>query len=140
MPRPISVTIISIISILVGVYTLAMKLLVVSIPGSYDLFVEFAAALNAQALLPLPTEFHLAHAFTGSAVWIVSGLFMLRGKNWARLLALFWGLGVLVLTLLVVQLSLPFYLKLVSWLLMLYFLTRARCMLYFRGATETAGS
>jgi len=52
-----------------------MKLLVVSIPGSYDLFVEFATALNAQALLQLPAEFHLAHAFTGSAVWIVSGLF-----------------------------------------------------------------
>lgn len=75
-------------------------------------------------MLIIPVELHLAHAFTDSIVWIVSGLFMLRGKNWARVLALFWGLGVLVLTLLVTQLSLPFYLKLATWLLMLYLLTR----------------
>lgn len=137
MPRPAPVTIISIIAIITGVYTLAIKLLVVINPESYELFVEFAEAMNSGAWLKIPVELHLVHAFTGSIVWIVSGLFMLRGKNWARVLALFWGLGVLVLTLLVTQLSLPFYLKLATWLLMLYLLTRKRCGLYFRGAPET---
>ena len=109
-----------------------------SYPYSYKLFIEFATAINSTAWLQLPAEFHLAHAFTGSVVWIVSGLFMLRGKYRARLLALFRGLGVLVLTVLVAQFSLPFYLKLASWLLMLYFLTRAPCRLYFRGTREQA--
>ena len=137
MPRPISVTIISIVAIIVGMYTLAIKLLVVTNPDSYKVFVEFAAAMSAHAWLQLPVAFHLAHAFTGSVVWIVSGLFMLRGKNWARVLALLWGLSVLILTLLVAHFSLPFYLKLASWLLMLYFLTRERCSHYFRGTAET---
>jgi len=136
MPRPLSVTIISIVAIILGVYTLAIKLLVILVPDSYALFVEFAAAMNTHALLKLPVEFHLAHAITGSVVWIVAGLFMLRGKNWARLLALLWGLGVLVLTLLVARLSLPFYLKLATWLLMLYLLTRERSSRYFRGAPQ----
>jgi len=49
---------------------------------------------------------------------------------------LLWGLGVLVLTLLVARLSLPFYLKLATWLLMLYLLTRERSSRYFRGAPK----
>lgn len=136
MPRPTSVTIISIAAIIIGVYTLAIKLLVIINPGSYALFVEFAAAMNTTAWVKLPVEFHLAHAVTGSVVWIVAGLFMLGGKNWARVLALLWGLGVLALTLLVARLSLPFYLKLATWLLMLYLLTRERSTRYFRGAAE----
>jgi len=140
IPRPLPVTIISIIAIIVGVYTLAMKMLVVIIPESYELFVEFAGAMNTDAWVKIPVELHLAHAFTGSVVWIVSGLFMLKGKNWARVLALFWGLSVLALTLLVVKLSLPFYLKLATWLLMLYFLIRERSTLYFRGAPETGNA
>lgn len=131
MPRPTSVTIVSLVAISVGVYTLVIKLLVVIIPDSYGLFVELTEAINTNALLKLPAEFHLAHAVTGSIVWIVSGLFMLRGKNWARVLALLWALGVLVLTLLVTRLSLPFYLKFATWLLMLYLLTSERCSLYF---------
>ncbi len=140
MPRPVPVTIISIIAIVIGVYTLAIKLLVVTNPDAYQVFTGFAAAMNSNAWLRLPAEFHLLHAFTGSVVWIVSGLFMLRGKNWARLLALLWGLGVLVLTLLVARFSLPFYLKLASWLLMLYFLTRAQCTRYFRDTANTGNT
>ena len=136
-PRPLSVTIISIAAIIIGLYTLAIKLLVVIVPESYDLFVEFAAAMNTTALVKLPAEFHLAHGFIGSAVWIVAGLFMLRGKNWARVLALLWGLGVLVLTLLVARLSLPFYLKLATWLLLLYLLTREHCSRFFHGTPDT---
>ena len=138
--RPLPVTIISIAAISIGIYTLAIKLLVIGNPEAHKLFVEFTSAMNTTALVKLPVEFHLAHAFTGSIVWIISGLFMLKGKNWARLLALLWGLGVLILTLLVVQLSLPFYLKLGTWLLMLYFLTRERCTRYFSGSTSTGSS
>jgi len=49
MPRPAPVTIISIIAIITGVYTLAIKLLVVITPESYELFVEFAEAMNSSA-------------------------------------------------------------------------------------------
>ena len=137
MSRPYSVTIIAVIAVIVGLYSLASKLFVVISPETYHLFLEFGEAVNAQALARLPVEVHLWHGLIGSIVWIVSGVYMLRGKNWARLLALLWGLTALLLTFIVVGFSLSFYLKSATYLLMLYLLTRRRCLAYFRGTSQS---
>jgi len=136
MSRPHSVTIIAVAAIVVGLYSLVTKIFVVISPETYRLFLDFGEAVNTQALVRLPVEVHLGHGLIGSIVWIVSGVFMLRGKNWARWLALFWGLTALLLTFIVAGFSLSFYLKSVTYLLMLYLLTRRRCLAYFQRAPQ----
>jgi hypothetical protein len=126
MSRPHSVTIIAVAAIVVGLFS----------PETYRLFLDFGEAMNAQALVRLPVEVHLGHGLIGSIVWIFSGAYMLRGKNWARWLALFWGLTALLLTFIVAGFSLSFYLKLATYLLMLYLLTRRRCLAYFQRAPQ----
>jgi hypothetical protein len=136
MSRPHSVTIIAVIAIVVGLYSLVTKVFVVISPEAYRLFLDFGEAVNTQALVRLPVEVHLGHGLIGSVVWIFSGAYMLRGKNWARLLALFWGLTALLLTFIVAGFSLSFYLKSATYLLMLYLLTRRRCLAYFQRAPQ----
>lgn len=133
MSRPRSVLIISLVAIVIGLYSGAMKLVIVLAPGTYQLFDQFAETINSRAIISLPTQVHLIHGLAGSAVWVVSGWYMLKGRNWARLLALFWGLGVLLLTLATVGLSMSFYLKLVTYSVIVYFLTRQQCLGYFLG-------
>lgn len=132
--RPLSVTIISVIAILVGLYSLIAKVYVVTSPEAYRIFLEIVDVMNEDALMRLPVEFHLTHSLAGSLVWIASGFFMLRGKNWARLLALCWGITVLVVTLLITKFSIPFYIKLITYCVMLYFLMRDSCSTYFHRA------
>lgn len=93
---------------------------------------EFAETANVRALVKLPVEVHLAHGIMSSLVWIVAGIFMLKGNNWARLLALFWGLTVLMLTFLVAGFSLSLYMKSGTYSILLYFLTRPGCLEYFQ--------
>lgn len=136
MSRPKSVTIISILAIIFGLYSLAVKIFVVSSTERYQQFLEFAEALNSKAIVSLPVEVHLAHGLIGSFMWIVSGIFMLKGKNWARLLALFWGFTVLVLTFFVGGFSILLYLKSAMYLILLYFLTHEKCLVYFQGKEQ----
>ena len=134
MSCPLSVTIIAIMAIIVGLYSLATKIFVLISPETLWLFLEFGEAANAQALVRLPVEIHLGHGLIGSVVWIVSGGYMLWGKNWARLLALWWGLTALLVTFIVVGFSLSFYLKSATYLLILYLLTRRPSLVFFRRA------
>lgn len=132
MPRPQSVTVISVLAIVVGLSTLAAKIFVLSSSEAYRFFVEFAETVNARALVKLPVEVHLAHGIMSSLVWIVAGIFMLKGNNWARLLALFWGSTIIMLTFLVADFSLSLYLKSGAYSILLYFLTRPGCLKYFQ--------
>ena len=138
MSRPHSVTIIAVVAIVVGLYSLVTKVFVVISPETYRLFLDFGEAINTQAPVRLPVEVHLGHGLIGSIVWIVSGVYMLRGRNWARCLALFWGLTALLLTFIVAGFSPSFYLKSATYLLMLYLLSRQRCLTYFQRAPQVS--
>lgn len=133
MPRPHSVTVISALVIVYGLYTLALKVYLISSPEAYGIFEKLVAAYNAEAAVKLPLAFHLAYSFLGSIAFLVSGVFMLKGRNWARLLLLLWGLATLALTLALAGLSLPLYLKTATYLVFLYLLLRKNSVAYFKG-------
>ena len=133
MPRPVSVTIISALVIVYGLYTLALKVYLVSSPEAYAMFAKLIVAYNAEAQVKLPLAFHLTYSFLGSIAFLVAGVFMLMAKNWARLLLLFWGLATLALTLALAGLSLPMYLKTSTYILFLYLLMHKNSVAYFKG-------
>ncbi len=133
MPRPLSVTIISALVIVYGLYTLALKVYLISSPEAYAMFEKLVAAYNAEAAVKLPLAFHLAYSFLGSIAFLVAGVFMLMARTWARLLLLSWGLATLALTLILAGLSLPMYLKTASYLVFLYLLMRKNSVAYFKG-------
>ncbi len=133
MPRPDSVTIISALVIVYGLYTLALKIYLVSSPEAYAMFEQLIVAYNAEAEVKLPLVFHLSYSFLGSIAFLVAGGFMLIGRNWARLLLLVWGLATLVLTLALAGFSLPMYLKTSTYILFLYLLMRRNSVAYFKG-------
>ncbi len=90
------------------------------------------------------SEFKAQRPFEWDLVWvcfvrllaILSGVFMLRGRNWARWLLVVW-LGYHVL---LSVLHTPFELVVHGLLfaVVLFFLFRAPASAYFRGATTTA--
>ena len=133
MPRPVSVTIIFALVIVYGLYTLALKVYLVSSPEAYAMFEQLIVAYDAEAEVKLPLVFHLSYSFLGSIAFLVAGVFMLMGRNWARLLLLLWGLATLVLTLALAGFSLPMYLKTSTYILFLYLLMRQNSVAYFKG-------
>ena len=133
MPRPLSVTIISAFVIFYGLYTLALKVYLVSSPEAYAMFEKFVVAYNAEAEVKLPLAFHLTYSFLGSIAFLIAGVFMLMARNWARLLLLLWGLATLGLTLALAGLSLPMYLKTATYIVFLYLLMRKNSVAYFKG-------
>jgi len=133
LPRPVSVTVISAFVIFYGLYTLALKVTLVSSPEAYAMFEQLIVAYDAEATVKLPLAFHLTYSFLGSMAFLVAGVFMLMGRNWARLLLLSWGLATLALTLALAGLSLPMYLKTSTYILFLYLLLRKNSVAYFKG-------
>ncbi len=79
--RPVSVTVISWILIVLGALGVVGMLFSLSNP----------AARQAMALNPLPIPVQLAMAFFGLAVSVVAGACMLKGANWARFLYIGWS-------------------------------------------------
>ena len=54
-----------------------------------------ARELMAKSMVPIPAQYFMM--FAGLLVSIVSGIFMLKGANWARMLYIIWSaLGVLL--------------------------------------------
>lgn len=79
--RPTSITVISWILIVIGAISLI----------STTAMLNNATVLELMAKSPLPIPVQHALSYAGLLVTIVSGLAMLKGKNWARLLYVIWG-------------------------------------------------
>lgn len=79
--RPLSVSIISWILIVAGLLSLVASLLTMNNPN-----VKVMMENN-----PLPMSVQYALMYVGLAILIISGFGMLKGKNWARLLYVAWG-------------------------------------------------
>ena len=102
--------------------SLAAKMFVLLDPQAYRHWREFADTIGANASIAVPATVHMAHGLLGSCIWCVAGVFMLRAQNWARWLAIIWGLSVLILTWLTIGFALTWYTKLISYAVMLFFL------------------
>ena len=81
---PTSVTVVAwILIVIAGVSMIALPI------NSLDP----AGAKKAQDLMsrsPIPIPVQVAMAYAGMLVWLICGVAMLRGQNWARLLFVFW--------------------------------------------------
>jgi hypothetical protein len=132
--RPSSITVISWLAILYGLLTLGQKTFLALSPEAMALTRQIFDELSGSALLPVPFEAHMAHAFLSSMVVMIAGAFMLVGNNWARMLLLVWPLTALALTLAVGGLSPSFWLKSLTYGVLAFFLLRGPSALYFRGS------
>jgi hypothetical protein len=79
--RPTSVTVISWILVVMGGISLITGTLMSNNP--------ITKGLMASSPLPVPVQY--AIMYVGILVMIASGLAMLKGQNWARLLYVIWG-------------------------------------------------
>jgi hypothetical protein len=79
--RPKSVTFISWFFIVTGVFSLLTSFTSMNNP--------LVLELMAKSPLPVPAQF--AMMYVGLAISITSGIFMLRGANWARFLYIIWS-------------------------------------------------
>jgi hypothetical protein len=138
--RPHAITLIAWLAILYGVLTLGVKIFVVLSPEAFAMAREVFIKLNERPLVPLPFEAHMAHGFISSIVFVVAGVFMLLGHNWARLLFLIWPLTALALTVVVSGLSLSLGLKTLTYCVLAFFLLRTPCVRYFRTAPDSDAS
>ena len=136
--RPISVVVIAWLILAYGIVALGQKIWLVSSPEAFAMFKELFPAMNAAAPVKLPMAVHLTYSFVASAVWIVSGRFMLRGHNWARLLFLWWAPTSIVMTLMSTGLSFSVYAKSATYLLLAYLLLRRASGAYFKGTVTQA--
>jgi len=130
--RPRTITWIAWLAILYGVVTLGQKMFVTVSPEASALTREFFDKLNQNALVRLPFEAHMAHGVASSIVFAVAGIFMLLGRNWARLLLLLWPLTALALTFIVSGFSLSLGLKTVTYGTLAFFLLRPATAEYFQ--------
>ncbi|MBI9075819.1 MAG: hypothetical protein JEZ02_10440 [Desulfatibacillum sp.] len=81
--RPLSITIISWLLIIIGLNTVFLTLLVM--PTS--------PAVKGYSLANLPPDLFYILAFCSAGICLFSGMFMLGGANWARYLFLVYGGG-----------------------------------------------
>lgn len=79
--RPKSVTVIAWVLIVTGVISVFMSLSSLNNPMVKEIMSKS----------PLPTSMQYAMMYIGLAVTIISGLGMLKGRGWARLLYVVWG-------------------------------------------------
>ena len=83
--RPLSVTVIAWILIVMGVIALVSSTVMLSMLSNPQV-----KDLMAQNPVPIPVQFAVTYA--GLLVMIVSGIAMLKGQNWGRLLYVIWSL------------------------------------------------
>lgn len=80
-------------------------------PEVYDIAKELSESLETISLLPIPFWFQVLHAYIGSVVMLIAGVFILKGNNWARVVLMVWMLSVLFITFLVAGFVFQLYTK-----------------------------
>ena len=126
--RPTSVTVIA---------------LFLSVTGVIALFVSGLLLYRGHSLVPpgpLPAPLWHFMMFAGLLLTIVSGIGMLKGQNWARLLYVAWT-GIDILAILAISpMSLGMIAKVGVFLLTVFFLFRPKANKYFRATEPANGS
>src|SRR5438093_11036598 len=130
MQRPRSVTVIAWLLIALG----AINLVTVSISLSSP------EAMGFLARSPIPVSVQIVFGYTGLAVTIVSGAFMLRRANWARHLYIWWAVVGFIVSVVSLGLSPLLVLGGAKSALFIVLLTRRNASAYFRQAERPGRS
>lgn len=131
LSRPHSLSAISILMVSYGVLSLIPKVVFLIPSEQSDWAWDLVETMILSGPVPLPIWLHVSHALIGSAVWIIAGIFVWKGANWARWLAVLWGLSVLLLTASAHGFSGSFPWKGGTYLLGIYFLVKKSARDYF---------
>ncbi len=119
--RPTSVTIISWILVAVGGISLITS----------TLMLKNAAARELMAHSPMPLSVQYAMLYVGLLVTITSGLAMLKGQNWGRLLYVVWGAFGSLISVTTSPMKTAMIPGFVVYLVIVFFLFRPRANQYF---------
>jgi len=122
--RPLSVSIIARLLIVLGAVNLFMTIAYFNHPA-------VRAALERN---PLPIPVQYAMGIVGLSVMVVSGLAMLRGRHWGRVLYIAWTLFGTLVGLFTVPQKLTLIPGFVLFLIMVFFLFRPAANTFFRSA------
>jgi hypothetical protein len=131
LKRPWRVSLIAWFFILWSLLSLIPKVMLVVDPEIYRLARELNQ-INLHLKQPsVPGWFQLTHAFLGVPVMIVSGVGLLQGRMWALGMCLLWLVSGVVLTWAVTGVSMSFYLKLATTIVIALVLLRPKTFSYF---------
>jgi len=115
-----------------GLITLVPKVLLLASQEVYDASADLTAAMTAGGLVTLPLGLQIAIGFVASLVVILSGVFVWRGRNWARWAVAIWMIISLVLYVLQTGITWLPVIKLPLFALVLYLLFRPQVADHFR--------
>jgi hypothetical protein len=127
--RPTSVTVISWILIVMGGISLIVSTLMLKNPTTREMM----------ARCPLPVPLQYAMLYVGLFVTITSGLAMLKGQNWARLLYVIWGAVGFLIGLATSPMKTAMIPGLIVYVVVVFFLFRPKVNQYF-GRSEAANA
>lgn len=122
--RPKSITVIAWFLIVTGVISVFTSLTSLNNPMVKELM----------AKSPLPVSLQYAMMFVGLAVTIASGMGMLKGQGWARLLYVVWGVFGLLVGLVTSPMKAAMIPGLVVFAIIVFFLYRPASTQYFTKA------
>ena len=128
--RPTSVTVISWILIVMGGISLITCTLMLNNPMAKELM----------ARNPLPLSVQYAMMYVGLLVMITSGLAMLKGQNWARLLYVVWSALGFLIGVATSPMKTAMIPGLVVYLVFVFFLFRPKANQYFTGSEVPSGT
>jgi len=131
LSRPISLSVISVLTISYGILSLIPKIVFLLPSQQSEWASEQLRTIVASGPVPLPLWLHYSHALISSVLWIIAGIFVWKGANWSRWLMTFWGLSVLFLTASVYGFSGSFPWKCGTYMIGIYFLFKQSSRQYF---------
>ena len=130
--RPLSIAILAVLMVLYGLFTLFPKLLLLTSQEVFEASADLTATMTADGLVALPLELQIAIGFVASLVAVLSGIFVWRGRNWARWVAVLWMIFSLLLYVLQTGMTWLPVIKLPVFFLVLFLLFRPQVAEHFR--------
>jgi hypothetical protein len=127
--RPDSITIIAWIMLVFGVSSLQVGIFSINNPVPETI-----------ANIPIPAQVESSRFFADAVISIVSGIFILRGANWARLLYIWWGAFYFVIELLMRPVKATTLTMGACYLIVVFFLLRPRASAYFASHNRVKAS
>ena len=128
--RPLSVSIIAWLLIIFA------ALSAVTIP--FTLGNPRAQELMAKSMVPVPVQYFMM--FAGVLISIVSGIFMLKGANWARMLYIIWGALGFLFSLITSPAKLVLIPGFLVYAIVVFFLLRPKATAFFTGTDHARPS
>ena len=125
--RPTSITVISWILIVIGVISIITTTAMINNPMVEEMMTKS----------PLSIPVQHAISYIGLSITIVCGIGMLKGKNWARLLYIIWGVIGFIIGIATAPIKAAMIPGFVVFAVIVFFLYRAKASAFFVPNKET---